>query len=162
MGEALTLAELDARVAEIRRDTAQLLQLVPPEGRYGDWEALARKHREMLPILQWARDRLGALQPPPDRAAAYRHYLEQRDRQLILERAVLSAAEAQDFSGYVFACRILARAIPEIQEAGRQAGLRSARPSIKQRAHIRLTLPWHIIQAKRHARAEHRAGRSWR
>ena len=161
MSEALTLDELGARVAEIGHDTSQRLQLVPFEGRYGDWDALTCKHREMLSIIRSARERLGELQPPLDRANDYRRYLEELDRQLVLEQAVLAAAEAEDFAGYKFACRLLARAMPEIQAAGRRAGLRSARPTLPQRARIWVTLPWYIVQANRHARAERRAGRSW-
>ena len=161
MTRALTLAELDARVAEIRRDTTRRLELVPFEGRYGDWEALARRHREMLAVIEAGRVRLGELQPPVDRADAYRHYLGELDRQLVLERAVLAAIEAQDFSAYRDASRTLALAMREIGNAGRRVGLRSARPTGRQRARIWLRLPWTIVRAHRHARAERRAGRSW-
>jgi hypothetical protein len=161
MSRALTLAELDAEVAEIRRDTTRRLQLVPFEGRYGDWDALARKHREMLAILDAARERLGELQPPSDRTDAYHHYLRAHDRQLVLERSVLAATEARDLDTYVDACRVLARAIPDVVAAGARAGLRSARPPLTQRVRIWVTLPWHIVKANRHARAEHRAGRRW-
>lgn len=162
MTGALTRAELNDRVAEIGRETTRRLHLVPFEGRYGDWQALIHKHRAMLSILESSRESVGELQPPADRAHAYRLYLVALDRQLVLERAVLAAANTHDIDAYKNACRILAEALRDRDAACRHAGLRSFGPTLAKRTRIWVTLPWYLLKAHRHARAEHRAGRSWR
>jgi hypothetical protein len=161
MDGALTLVELDQQVATIGDETRRRLRLVVHERRYGDWDALARSHREMLAILRSARIRLGELQPFPDRAVAYRLYLDALDRQLVLEQAVLAAAEAADMDAFRTACRTLALALDEIQAVGLRAGLRSTRTTLTHRARTRAMLPWALLLTHRHARAEHRAGRRW-
>ena len=161
MSRDLTLAELNARVAEIGADTTCLLQQVPFEGRYGDWDALARKHREMLAILDAGRARLGELRPPADRAEDYAEFLRAHDRQLVLERVVLAAVEAKDLESYRGACRVLARSVSEVRTARGRAGLHSVGPTPLQYLRIWLTLPWYIVRATRHAHTEHRAGRRW-
>lgn len=161
MGGVLTRAELDAEVAAVGDDTRRRLGLVPYVRRYGDWQALALRHREMVAILEAARVRLGELRPEPDRAAGYQRYLDGLDRQLVLERAVLSAAEAADMDGFRDAMRALARALDEIQAVGVRAGLRSLRTPLRQRMRIWATLPWALMRAQRFARAEARAGRRW-
>ena len=161
MRGASTEAELDRQVAEIGDDTRRRLHLVPYERRYGDWDALARRNREMLAILRSARLRLGQLQPPPARTEAYQLYLDGLDRQLVLEQAVIAAADAADLEAFKSACHTLALALDEIQAAGLRAGLRSTRTTLAQRVRRWVRLPWVLMLANRHARDEHRAGRRW-
>ena len=162
MAHPRTLAELDGQVAEIRGETNRRLGLVPFAGRYGDWDALIRKHRDMLAILEWSGERYRELRAPADRAGAYAQYVAAFDQQLVLERAVLEAAESYDIDEYESTCSALARAVYDVRAAGQRAGLRSTRPSLARRTRTWVLLPWHIVRAHRHARAEHRAGRRWR
>ncbi|MDQ3677560.1 MAG: hypothetical protein M3401_12290 [Actinomycetota bacterium] len=162
MTERLTFAELDKQLAAIQRETARRLELVPVPQAHGDWAALMRKHSEMLAILESSRDRKADLRPPADRADAYRRYVAAIDRQLVLERAVLAAAQSEDFDTYSCACRTLAGSLRDVQAAGRDSGLRRTAPTAAQRAGIWITLPWYIVRAHRHARAERAAGRDWR
>lgn len=157
----LTPEELDRRVAEIGDETGRRLGAVEWDGRYGDWEAFERKQREMFAIVADSVEQKRRLQPAPEVAAAYGRYLEELDRLLVLERALLDAVEAHDMEAVQERGRTLALSVQPSRDAAAAAGLRSQRTPLVQRARLRLTLPFHILKAFRHARAEHAAGRSW-
>ena len=161
MARPLTRSELDACVQGIVDNTVRRLEAVPWEGRYGDWEALIRKHREMTAILVGDRARLGALVPPPECAAAFRDYLAAYDVQLEHEWGIVAAAETRVMDLYRGACRALLPAHAAREAAGRRTGLKSTYTSRRQSWRIRLTLPLYIAGAIRHGRAEERAGRRW-
>ena len=142
-------------------DTRRRLEVVPSQGRAGEWPALVRRHREMLTILEENRVRLGTLDPPPELLTSYATYLTAVTRQLTYERVVLNAAEQRDMAVYRSACTALAREL----EAVRRAGVATRLPALATPAgswlRLGLTFPYHLWRAVRHSRAERRAGRSW-
>ena len=161
MAGFLTLDELDAAVAASSRRAVERMGKVEWDGRYGDWDGWIRRQRALVAILHEAHAEIAGLQPPPERAAAFRAFLEATDRQLDQEDAVLAAIEARDPDRHREETRKLVPLVGEVRVAGRAAGLRCMERTMADRARLWLRLPVTIVRAQAFARAEHRAGRRW-